>query len=491
MATKKVTVRLVYPHQLFSDHFKAAPTTHFILIEDDLFFRLYNFHVQKKILHRASLQWFCDELIGRGFSVHYIETSAKLSSKEQLSTLLSNLSALDVEYYDVVDDWLERDIKSVLKQKNITPKIKQSPLFLTSSEQLTDYFSKHPLRMQPFYEWQRKRLSILIDDRGRPVGGKWNYDASNRKKLPKTVKLPAPYTFQASTYTKKAIEWVRHTFPDSPGNPSHFSYPITHQEAEEQLMIFLEHRLEKFGPYEDAFQTKGGSLFHSVLSAPLNIGLLTPHQIVKAVTNYCQTHTIPIESTEGFIRQIIGWREYVRAVYQLKGRKLRISNHLNASRSLDASWWNGTTGLQPLDDVIKSTVSSAYAHHIERLMVIGNAMTLMRIRPDDAYEWFMTFFIDAYDWVMVPNIYGMALFAAGDFMTTKPYVSGSNYLLSMSDYPKGDWAADWDGLFWEFIKDHKTLFENNYRSKMMARLYENMKIETKRAHHKRARKYLV
>ncbi|RYF43002.1 MAG: cryptochrome/photolyase family protein, partial [Cytophagaceae bacterium] len=242
---------------------------------------------------------------------------------------------------------------------------------------------------------------------------------------------------------------------------------------------FLEERLELFGPYEDAIAQQYPQMFHSVISPLLNNGLLTPQHVVETTLHFAEIHNTPIESLEGFIRQIIGWREYMRATYVRYGREMRTRNHLNHSRSLDGSWWTGNTGLEPVDTTIHSVLSTGYAHHIERLMILGNAMLLLRIHPDEVYEWFMSLFIDAYDWVMVPNAYAMSQFAAGDKITTKPYISGSNYIFKMSDYKKGDWAGQWDALYWRFIADNRTLFENNYRSAIMVKLYDRQSDEKK------------
>jgi deoxyribodipyrimidine photolyase-related protein len=197
-------------------------------------------------------------------------------------------------------------------------------------------------------------------------------------------------------------------------------------------------------------------------------------------------HTTPLASVEGFIRQIIGWREYMRATYRTGGRQMRTANRLANQRALADGWWDASTGLAPVDLVISRVLATGYAHHIERLMVLGNAMSLLRIHPDAVYEWFMEMFIDAYDWVMVPNVYAMSQFAAGDTITTKPYVSGSNYLRKMSDLPPGEWTPDWDGLYWTFIDDHRAVFEANHRTRMVVSLLDKMDHATLQGHRRRA-----
>ncbi|WP_309124734.1 FAD-binding domain-containing protein, partial [Arthrobacter sp.] len=237
---------------------------------------------------------------------------------------------------------------------------------------------------------------------------------------------------------------------------------------------FLTERFELFGPYEDAIAENQSFLFHSALSSSLNTGLLKPADVVDIVLDFAERHGTPIASVEGFIRQIIGWREYMRASYVVHGRRVRGSNYLGVSRRMERSWYDGSTGIEPVDTVIRRVLATGYAHHIERLMVLGNAALLLRLHPDDVYEWFMTMFIDAYDWVMVPNVYAMSQFAAGNAIITKPYVSGSNYLRKMSDLRPGGWEAVWNALYWQFVADYRELLIRNPRSSMSVRLLDRM-----------------
>ncbi|MGA8047824.1 MAG: cryptochrome/photolyase family protein, partial [Dermatophilaceae bacterium] len=342
---------------------------------------------------------------------------------------------------------------------------------------------------QHFYSWQRRRLDILVDD-GEPVGGRWSFDAENRKKLPRGH-TPPPVAFpDRDRHVAEAIESVARDFPDAPGDPTGFTWPTTHAQAEAHLADFVAERLELFGPYEDALSAEHRFVYHSLLTPMLNIGLLTPEQVISAVLDAAERTDVPIESLEGFVRQVIGWREYMRATYVLFGRRLRTSNRLAHTRSLGPGWWTGRTGLGPVDRTIERVLDTGYAHHIERLMVLGNAMCLLRIDPDEVYEWFMELFIDAYDWVMVPNVYGMSQFAAGEAMTTKPYVSGSNYLRKMSDLPKGEWTDEWDALYWTFVRDHREVFEANHRSRRMPAMWDGFDEAKKQALLERAAPWL-
>jgi deoxyribodipyrimidine photolyase-related protein len=264
----------------------------------------------------------------------------------------------------------------------------------------------------------------------------------------------------------------------------------TFKDADNWLNEFLQNRFEKFGIYEDAIVAKETVLYHSVLSPMLNIGLLTPKQIIDKALAIGEEKNIPLNSLEGFIRQIIGWREFIRIVYEREGSKQRNTNYWKFTKKIPSSFWTGTTGIPPIDQTIQKILETGYCHHIERLMVLGNFMLLCEFDPDEVYKWFMEMFIDAYDWVMVPNVYGMTQFADGGLMTTKPYISGSNYLMKMSDYEKGDWQAIWDGLFWRFMHEHRDFFLKNPRLGMLVGTFDKMSEEKKNAHLNNANQFL-
>lgn len=449
-------LRLVFPHQLFRQHLDVDEGTVFVMVEDDLLFRQYSFHVQKLILHRASMRRFATRLTGAGFKVHHIDTDSDEASGDQLAALLKELNPEQVTLFDPVDDWLSRRTRAVLEQASTqsgtrlsfdpSRDVLESPNFLTTTSELRGWFDHNPARMQNFYSWQRLRLNALVDE-GQPVGGQWSFDAENRKKLPKSHPVPEVTQPERHEEVTRAIEWVVQEFPDAPGNPHSFAWPTSHDEAEAAFEQFLTERFAQFGPYEDAISTQHRFLFHSVMTPGLNIGLLDPEVVLHRALDAADETDAPLASVEGFVRQVIGWREYMRATYILWGSQMRTSNALHHTSSLAPGWWTADTGMEPVDHVLTSLLDTGYAHHIERLMVLGNIMCLLRTNPDEVYEWFMEMFVDAYDWVMVPNVYAMSQFAWGEAITTKPYVSGSNYLRKMSDFRAGAWSADWDGLY--------------------------------------------
>lgn len=487
-------VRLVLPHQLFAEHLEAPAGTVFVLVEHDLLFRQYSFHVQKLVLHRASMRRFADRLRAAGHEVEAVETSADRTSREALVERLTALGATSVSVVDVVDDWLSRDLSAALEEAGIGLRpedVLESPGFLTTREQVRDVLGGggRGARMQHFYAWQRRRLDVLMEG-DQPAGGKWSFDEENRRKLPKGHPVPPAPAPECHPHVEEAIAWVREEFPDNPGHAEAFGWPTSHEEAEAAFEVFLAERLHDFGPYEDAISAQHGVLFHSLLTPGLNIGLVSPARVLRRALEVGEADDVPLASLEGFVRQVIGWREYMRATYHLWGRRMRSRNRLAHTRPLADGWWTAETGLEPVDVVLRRVLETGYAHHIERLMVLGNAMCLLRTEPDAAYEWFMEMFVDAYDWVMVPNVYAMSQFAAGEAITTKPYVSGSNYLRKMSDLPAGEWRADWDGLYWTFVRDHLDVFAGNPRSRMISNLYDRMDSSTKAAHTRRANRWL-
>lgn len=491
-------VRLVLPHQLFESHLAAPAGTTFVLVEHDLLFRQYRFHQQKLVLHRAGLRRLAARLRDRGFDVVQLDTDGRTTSRAALAREVSRLRPDRVTAYDVVDDWLSRDLTAALADGGyrLTPDdVLETPNFLTTRAQVDEAFAGSAApRMQRFYARQRERLDVLMTDSGEPVGGRWSFDAENRKKLPRGHPVPdprRPAPTDRDPEVEEAIRWVRRAFPDNPGDADDFAWPTSHAEADAAYECFLAERFAEFGPYEDALSTEHPFVFHSLLTPALNVGLISPHRVLRRALEVSADGGVPLASVEGFVRQVIGWREYLRAAYVVHGRAMRTSNRLAHTRPLDGGWWTAETGLDPVDLVLRRVLDHGWAHHIERLMVLGNAMCLLRTDPDAAYEWFMEMFVDAYDWVMVPNVYAMSQFAAGDAITTKPYVSGSNYLRTMSDFPSGDWTDDWDALYWTFVRDHHDVFAGNPRSRMIARLYDGMDAATKAAHTRRAQRWLA
>lgn len=486
-------LRLVMPHQLFESHLNAEPGTRFVLVEHDLLFRQYRFHRQKLILHRVSMRRFAQRLRRHGFDVEVIETDSPTTSRESLSAVVRRLRPSSVHLYDVVDDWLAADVRAALADAGIDlddEATAESPNFLTSRRQIAEFFDGPTARMSEFYAWQRRRLGVLVDSAGVPAGKRWSFDAENRKPLPRGLEVPVPRFPDPDDQVDAAIEWVEKEFPDNPGDARAFRWATDHRGAREMFEDFLAERFVGFGPYEDAISTRNRYLFHAVLTPALNVGLLSPRTVLRRALEVGGHGEIGLAGLEGFVRQLIGWREYMRATYVAHGRAMRTANRLGHRRALAPGWWTAQTGLEPVDGVVRHVLHCGWAHHIERLMILGNAMCLLRTHPDEVYRWFMEMFVDAYDWVMVPNVYGMSQFAAGTAITTKPYVSGSNYLRKMSDLGKGPWCAEWDGLYWTFVADHRDVLDHNRRSSVVVANLERLEPSRRAAHLRTGRRWL-
>ncbi|MGB1621222.1 MAG: cryptochrome/photolyase family protein [Synechococcus sp.] len=489
-------ITLIFPHQLFAEHPALAAGRPVVLLEDPLLFGTdprwpLRVHRQRLLLHRASLKTYQQQLEARGFEVsHHPHHLAECT--ERHLQLLWQQGVRHVHLADPVDDLLERRLKRFCVERNGGLTLYPTPMLLTPDSVITEFFSsgKKPL-MARFYEMQRRRLGLLLDDDGGPLGGRWSFDADNRKKLPKGIQVPdAPRQVERSIVQEARQELIDEGLGDL-GCWDVLEYPVTHDDAARWLEQFLDHRLLQFGAYEDAISQHHRVMWHSVLTPMLNIGLLTPEQVLVQTLRRAEQGDLPLNSLEGFIRQIVGWREFMAAMYRRHGVTMRTSNFWGFDdRPIPAAFYTASTGLPPIDDAINHALDSGYCHHIERLMLLGNVMQLCGFHPNRVYAWFMEMFVDAYDWVMVPNVYGMSQFADGGLFTTKPYVSGSNYVRKMSDYRKGDWCDVWDGLFWSFIKRHEDFFRGQYRLAMMARNLDRMSAETLEAHQTKALQFL-
>lgn len=484
---------LLFPHQLFqvSKNSALGEEREVFLVEDPLFFGdqeyYFKFHKQKLVLHRASMQEYKQRLKKKGFDVNYIEYVDINSSEDIYKQLSQEVERLHL--CEPVDYILEKRIRKYSDKYNLDLKWYESPNFINTKEELKGYFADNDFFQTKFYKQQRKKLDILLQD-GEPEGGDWTYDKDNRKKLPKDMEIPDRVEHSKKKSAEEAIKYVEKNFPNHPGKAENFNYSVTRRQALTDLRSFLENKLNNFGPYQDAISQKDDYLFHSVLSASINIGLLNPLEVAKRAEEYYRENDVKLQSVEGFIRQIIGWREFMRAVYEFKGVEQRSSNYFNHKRKIGDKWYTADTGVGPIDDTIEKINQTAYGHHIERLMVLGNFMLLCEIDPEEVYKWFMEIFIDSYDWVMVPNVYGMSQYADGGDMVTKPYISSSNYIRKMSDYDKGDWCEIWDGLYWRFIDKHKEEFENNPRMSFMTSLLDRMGGEKLKKHKRVANNYL-
>ena len=473
-------ISIIFPNQIFENSKLLDESSKIFLIEEYLFFNQFNFHKQKILFHRMTMKSYEKFLKKKKLDVVYIDSTENISDiREFIRNLDKKIQSIKI--YDPVDNWLSRRINDSCEEKNIKIENYNNPLFINNNEDLEIFFrsDKKKFFQTSFYKKQRVKLDIMmIGDK--PEGGKWTYDDQNREKYPKN-KIPPEidYPKKDDNYNE-ALNYLNNNYKNNYGLIDDENiYPYNFQLAKKWLDDFFITRFYEFGPYEDAVVKEKSILNHSVLSPLLNTGLINPKELIKRTINYHYENKIPINSTEGFLRQIIGWREFIRGVYVCKGTEERNKNFWNFSRKIPSSFYSANTGIDPIDDTINKINKSGYANHIERLMIIGNFMLLCEFDPNEVYRWFMELFIDSYDWVMVPNVYGMSQFGDGGLMSTKPYISGSSYILKMSNYKRGDWCMIWDSLFWNFIDKQREFFLTNPRMRMLVSSFDRMDIEKK------------
>lgn len=441
----------------------------------------FKYHKLKIALFLMAMRSYADELKEVGCQVDYEKlVPSSYPYEYHLKDWIKKNSISKVTLFEIEDKFFEKRIFDTLQSCSVDIEVLSSPMFLTSRDQFQSYLkqTKKPF-MRTFYEQQRKRLKILVDDNGKPEDGRWNFDELNRKPLSRKENPPPPNLKHESPHQGEVEALIRKNFSSHPGEITNAWFATDREGARKWLDQFLDERFASFGPYEDALAPHSDFVFHSVLTPYLNVGLLTPDEVIQAAIRIADQRKLNIASVEGFIRQIIGWREFVRGVYQNFSETQDHANFFRHKRRLTHRWYNGTTSIEPLDHVIMKTVRFGYAHHIERLMVVGNLMLLCEIDPREAHSWFMEMFIDSSDWVMGPNVYGMALFSDGGIFATKPYICGSNYYRKMGGYKVAHWCDAVDGLYWGFVEKHSKFFSRNPRLSMMVRTVEKMDPEKK------------
>ena len=473
------TLTLVLGDQLFQEHPALSSDTDYLMIENPLdCATTKNLHKQKIIFFLASMRNYAS----------FLETKLKPDQKIHYSTLLDNhnfesrLIELSkqyshIQFCSISDKAFRASVLEICHQYFGQVTVLPSLSFLTSSEDFQNYLDTRTTKgliMANFYTWQRKRLEILVDSSNKPIGGKWSYDADNRKALPKNYQFREHLKPQDNTTWHQVKAEVEKYLPSSYGKAQECYLATTHAEVELILEDFIENFLKDFGDYEDAMTTQDNWVNHSILSPYLNCGLLTPKQILSKLTQKLENQPDLIEklaSVEGYIRQLIGWREWVKGMYDTQYKTIISQyNFFGATKPLPRYFWfENLEELEniPLKEVLIKVRDFGYAHHIERLMILANWMTLSGYDPVESLDWFSSMFVDALDWVMVPNVIGMGLYADGGIFATKPYVSSSNYILKMSNYAKGDWTTEWDDLFWDFLMTNDKFFESQPRMNML------------------------
>lgn len=479
---------IIYPHQLYKEHPAVDGNRLVVLVEEPLFFSEYESHAQKLLLHRLSIKAYEARLKEGGYDVLYIAYESSLTT-DGVYQALALRGITTVHVTDTTDCYLEKRISRAVQTHGLTRVWYESPLFILQKDDAVARYKASKKHLARFYKQLRTDRGVLIDEKNEPEGGKWSFDEENRKPLPKKLVLPEDPVMIKNDDVAAACAWLKTSELRTYGEAQVW-LPYTHATAEAWFRDFLSTRFENFGTYEDAISDTAVRLFHSALSPLINIGLLSPEYVLLEAIAYASAHAVPLNSLEGFVRQLLGWREFIRAAYECDGVAMRTRNFWQHSQLLPKGAWDGTTGVLPVDAAISRALQYGYSHHIERLMVLGNYFLLTETNPDEVYRWFMAMYVDAYDWVMVPNVYGMSQFADGGLFATKPYLSGGNYIKKMSSYPKGEWEAIWTALYWNFIHSHREFFLSNHRLSMMPRLLAAMDPIKRESHLNTAKAFL-
>ncbi|MEM7664759.1 MAG: cryptochrome/photolyase family protein [Pseudomonadota bacterium] len=453
-------------------------------------------HKQKIVLIFSAMRHFAAELREAGWTVDYVHLTDADNSGSFTGEVARAIERHDPREIHVTEasEWRVQQALEEWPDKFACPvEIFPDDRFLCSHQQFRDWAEgrKH-LTMEHFYREMRKRTGLLMTGDGKPKGGDWNYDKDNREPPKGEMDAPPAPKFEADDITREVIDLVEDKFGEHFGNLDSFEWPVTSDEAERAADAFFAERIEKFGPYQDAMVHGSDDLYHSMLSTSINCGLLDPLKLCERAEQAYEDGKAPLNSVEGFIRQIIGWREYIRGFYWLHMPELETANELEATRPLPEFFWTGETDMRCLSDCIRSTHDNAHAQHIQRLMVLGNFCLLAGINPIEVQDWYLAVYADAYQWVELPNVSSMILYADGGKLATKPYAASGNYINKMSDYCKGctysvskktgEGACPFNPLYWHFMDRRRDRLESNHRIGRIFATWDRMDDHKKQAY---------
>lgn len=448
-------------------------------------------HHQKKIVFILSaMRHFAEALRNKGYHVAYISLDDSSNTNCFLGEIKRAVALYNPTKVVVTfpGEYRVLQIFNQLKKEITIPvEVREDDRFLISPKDFSAWATqKKELRMEFFYRYMRQTHNILMFQ-GKPEGGKWNYDADNRKFPKQKLLIPKSYSCPPDNITKEVIDLVKSKFSTHFGDIEPFFYAVTREQALDALHLFIEQRLKYFGDYQDAMIQNEPWMYHSHISFYINIGLLSPRECIQDAEQAYRNGKVSLNAAEGFIRQILGWREYVRGIYWLEMPQYKASNFLNATRALPALYWTADTNMNCLKQCVNETRKNAYAHHIQRLMVLGNFALLMGVHPDELNEWYLIVYADAFEWVELPNVSGMILFADGGYLASKPYAASGAYINKMSNYCKnchydvaqkeGDKACPFNYLYWNFLIENRDKLKNNHRLKMIYSTLDKMLAE--------------
>lgn len=461
-------------------------------------------HKQKIALVLSAMRHFAESLRAEGITVDYVRLDDQGNSGSftgELDRALSRHSADRVIVTEPGEWRVWEFMQSWTLGFGIPVEIRSDDRFFCSRAEFAQWVKgRKSLRMEFFYRYLRRKTGWLMNG-DEPQGGRWNYDPANRKSLPRHLTIPPLRRFEPDAITRDVISLVRQRFSDHFGDLESFGWAVTQEDAQIALSYFVQNCLPQFGDYQDAMQSDTDFLFHSVLSPYMNIGLLQAREVCEAALNAYQNGLAPLHSTEGFIRQILGWREYVRGVYWMRMPAYPESNFFGANRPLPEFYWTGQTEMNCLREAIEATQRNAYAHHIQRLMLTGNFALLAGLAPAEVEKWYLIVYADAFEWVELPNTHGMALYADGGLLGSKPYAASGAYINRMSDYcagcaydPKlklGVKACPFNYLYWNFLIVNKANLQPNPRMAFPYRVLERFTAERRQSIIQQAEKFLA
>ncbi len=461
-------------------------------------------HHKKKIAFVFSaMRHFAAQLLADGWSVDYVEldnVANRHSLTGELDRAAERLKPARIVTVEPGEWRLRSSIERWAENATAPIDILEDDRFICSQEEFARWVEgRQQLRMEFFYREMRRKTGLLMDGK-EPAGGKWNFDADNRKPASEDLFAPRPYQFEPDTTTRDVLALVGTRFGNHLGDLEPFWFAVTPEAAETALNHFIEEALPLFGDYQDAMVAGEPFLYHSMLALYLNVGLLDPLAVCRSVEAAYRSGRVPINAAEGYIRQIIGWREYVRGIYWLKMPSYSDENFFGATRRLPAFYWSGETDMACLGAAIKQTLEEAYAHHIQRLMVTGNFAMLVGVDPKQVHEWYLAVYVDAFEWVELPNTIGMSQFADGGLLASKPYAASGNYINKMSDYCRpcrydvkrktGPEACPFNALYWDFLARNRQKLKYNHRLVQVYRTWDRMADEKKAEYRRSAAQFL-
>lgn len=437
-------------------------------------------HKQKIAFLFSAMRHFASELEAQGFKVRYTKFDDARNAgsfSAELGRAVSDFGISKVVVTEPGEFRVLEAMKNWESELGIDVEIRNDDRFICSHSEFQKWADgRKELRMEYFYREMRRKTGLLMEGDD-PIGGKWNFDKENRKSLPKNIDLPAPYCPQTDDIISDVLTLVADRFDDHFGTLEGFSLPVTRTQALQALDCFIQQRLPFYGDYQDAMKQGEPTLFHALIAPALNAGLLLPMEACERAEKAYHAGKAPLNAVEGFIRQIIGWREYVRGIYWLKMPDYAQTNFLNAKRDLPEFYWSAKTDMNCVRQVVEETRDHAYAHHIQRLMVTGNFALLYGVEPAQINEWYLAVYADAYEWVQLPNTHGMVMFADGGLLGSKPYAASGSYINKMSDYCKkcafdpsiknGEKACPFNYLYWNFMIENQDKLKGNRRMAMM------------------------